>query len=495
MELNFIRNTENSYDMKGKISLRVRIFFSMILLTIFSLLLIVVATYFQYFAQNDDYNNRRLIRKETQVKSHLKNIIIKDTAIKFVPKNYDYFLKEFNPISAIHKVEFALYSLDGKPLYYSYVDDFDETDHLKINDTIIKDLTKNQTTRILEQNINEKGKFQSSYSLLLGDDLKPYLILYFPYFEDLSFSQTELNIFLIRLLQVYSLMLIATIFFAFFLSSFITRPIEKLRSKILKTGLLEKNNRIKIKTKTKEIESLVRSYNKMLSELEKSAEKLARGQREQAWQEMAKQVAHEIKNPLTPMRLTIQSFQQFNNPNEKNYQKKLESFLKTLIEQIDTMSMVANTFSDFATMPKPKIKDQDIVEITKSAVQIFKNANLKIKTTKKKIIWPIDRTQWIRVLTNLIQNAIQAVPENRTPKINLEILLEKNKLKMNLEDNGTGIVKRDQLKIFEPKFTTKSAGMGLGLAIVKNIIDSLNGTINFKSEPNKGTKFSITLKK
>ena len=195
------------------------------------------------------------------------------------------------------------------------------------------------------------------------------------------------------------------------------------------------------------------------------------------------------------MRLTIQSFQQFNNPNEKNYQKKLELFLKTLIEQIDTMSMVANTFSDFATMPKPKIKDQDIVEITNSAVQIFKNANLKIKTTKDKIIWPIDRTQWIRVLTNLIQNAIQAVPENRTPKIYLQISLENNKLKMNLEDNGTGIVKRDQLKIFEPKFTTKSAGMGLGLAIVKNIIDSLNGSISFKSEPNKGTKFSIILKK
>ena len=159
------------------------------------------------------------------------------------------------------------------------------------------------------------------------------------------------------------------------------------------------------------------------------------------------------------------------------------------------MSMVANTFSDFATMPKPKIKDQDIVEITKSAVQIFKSSNLKIKTTKDKIIWPIDRTQWIRVLTNLIQNAIQAVPENRKPNINLHISLEKNKLKMNIEDNGTGIVKKDQLKIFEPKFTTKSAGMGLGLAIVKNIIDSLNGSISFKSEPNKGTKFSIILKK
>ena len=237
--------------MKGKISLRVRIFFSMILLIIFSLVLIVVATYFQYFAQNDDYNNRRLIRKETQVKNHLKNIISKDTAVKFIPENYHSFLEEFNSISTIHKVEFALFSTDGKPLYYSYVDDLENTDHLKLNDTILKNLIKNKASRILEQNINEKGEFQSSYSLLLGDDLKPYLILYFPYFEDLSFSQTELNTFLIRLLQVYSLMLIATIFFAFFLSSFITRPIEKLRSQILNTGLLEKKNTIRIKTKTK----------------------------------------------------------------------------------------------------------------------------------------------------------------------------------------------------------------------------------------------------
>ncbi len=164
-----------------------------------------------------------------------------------------------------------------------------------------------------------------------------------------------------------------------------------------------------------------------------------------------------------------------------------------MIEQIDTMSKVANAFSDFATLPEPKVVEEDIVEITSLATEIFESSNIKFITSSKSLLWPIDRTQWIRVLTNLIQNAIQAVPQGREPKIEVRLTHQKHQLNIQIMDNGSGISSEDFHRIFEPKFTTKTGGMGLGLAIVKNIIDSFNGSIDFTSSMTKGTTFSIKL--
>jgi nitrogen fixation/metabolism regulation signal transduction histidine kinase len=364
-----------------------------------------------------------------------------------------------------------------------------------LSQEVIDDLYQNQSLRLLKQNQAEKGKFQSSYSILADEFGQPYAILYFPYFEDVSFSTTELNTFLTRVYQISLLMTIITFSFAFLLSGFITRPIETLRNKIDKIGLLKGNERVSLENASKEIDSLVFSFNSMLDALEASAEKLAKSEREQAWQEMAKQVAHEIKNPLTPMRLTIQSFQQRFDPLEENSLDKLNDFSKTLIEQIDTMSRVASAFSDFATLPQPNILEEDIAEITRLATEIFENASIRLDLPNKTILWPIDRTQWIRVMTNLIQNAIQAVPQGNTPIIELKMRATEHNLNVQIKDNGTGIAPEDIPRVFEPKFTTKTGGMGLGLAIVKNIISSLNGTINFSSSLEEGTTFYIDLKR
>ena len=164
-----------------------------------------------------------------------------------------------------------------------------------------------------------------------------------------------------------------------------------------------------------------------------------------------------------------------------------------MIEQIDIMSQVANAFSDFATLPQPNIAKQDIVEITRLATEIFDSNYLNVLTPKQEILWPLDRTQWIRVITNLIQNAIQAVPQSRTPKIEIKLVKIKKQIKVTIQDNGSGINPEDVDNIFEPRFTTQTGGMGLGLAIVKNIIESLNGTIFFESTPGVGTTFTIFL--
>ena len=324
---------------------------------------------------------------------------------------------------------------------------------------------------------------------------KKYAILFFPYFQDVSFAESELNVFLTTLYQIYFIMLVVAIVLAYFISRFVTRSIETIRVKIGQTGLLKKNEKIFLNNATKEIDSLVNSYNKMIDDLEDSAERLAKTEREQAWQEMAKQVAHEIKNPLTPMRLTVQSFQKNSGFKSENEKIKLNDFCEILIEQIDTMSNVATSFSDFATLPKTQLEKTDIVESTKKVVEFFEQNNISFETSDENIFIKLDKAQWIRVMTNLIKNSIQAIPLNREPSIEVKISQSSKSVKIVVSDNGIGVSKKNREKIFEPKFTTKSDGMGLGLGIVKNIINSHRGKISYKSKSKKGTDFTIYMPK
>ena len=220
---------------------------------------------------------------------------------------------------------------------------------------------------------------------------------------------------------------------------------------------------------------------------------LAKTEREQAWQEMARQVAHEIKNPLTPMRLSVQSFQQRLDPNAPNLQTKINEFSSMLIAQIDTMSQVANAFSDYATLPKAQLKEEDIVELTKRATEVFEQENVKFKSDVTQQIVQLDRTQWIRVMTNLIQNGIQSVPAEKPTQIKVQIKVDGKWVEVHVKDNGQGILSQNKDKIFEPKFTTKTKGMGLGLGIVKNIITSHNGSITFQSKKGSGSTFVVKI--
>ena len=262
-----------------------------------------------------------------------------------------------------------------------------------------------------------------------------------------------------------------------------------------KMRLEKKNEKIHLKNATREIDSLVQSYNKMVDDLTDSAEKLAKTERQQAWQEMARQVAHEIKNPLTPMRLTIQSFMHRYDPNDPGIKKKVTDFSNLLIQQIDTMSEVASAFSDFATLPKPNMKDCDLVELTQMAVNIFHHKHIFFSSNKAHIYYKLDRTQWVRVNTNKVQNALQSVPKSKIPRIGVQLFSEPNQIILSIMDNGNGISIENKEKIFEPKFTTKNSGMGLGLGIVKNIVESHKGTIKCVSTIKKGTTFTIMLPK
>jgi len=480
--------------LKNKMSLRLRIFISMILLVFTATLLVLGSTYYQYRTESDQYNTYRQDRKETQLTKQINYIVSKfDLSNNY--EKWENFKIDFEEITKIHNVEYSIFNLEGKPLFYSYLPLEIISNNYSLDEDFCKMLVSLEGGKITKENTTDVGKFHSSYTVLKDEFGKNYAILFFPYFQDVSFAESELNVFLTTLYQIYFIMLVVAIVLAYFISRYVTRSIETIRLKIGQTGLLKKNEKILLKNATKEIDSLVNSYNKMIDDLEDSAEKLAKSEREQAWEEMARQVAHEIKNPLTPMRLTVQSYQNTNSLESKEEKDKLNDFCDTLIEQIDTMSTVATSFSDFATLPKTQLEKSDIVDTTKKVIEIFEQNNISFTTSKESIVIKLDKEQWIRVMTNLIKNSIQSIPSDREPNINVEITDSKNSVKVLVSDNGLGVLEENKEKIFEPKFTTKTDGMGLGLGIVKNIINSHRGKISYKSKRKKGTKFTISLPK
>ena len=303
----------------------------------------------------------------------------------------------------------------------------------------------------------------------------------------------ELREFLTRLSGVYLVMLVIAIFLAYFISKYITRSLQTISDKLGQTRLAKRNEKILIANPGEEIGKLITSYNAMIDELEASAAKLARSEREQAWREMAKQVAHEIKNPLTPMRLSVQSFELTFDPNEPDAQEKIKEFSDTLIQQIDTMSNIASAFSSFADMPAQQKETLNVVNTVKLALEIFTEPYIYFIAEEEEIIAKLDRTQLIRVITNLVKNAIQAMPEIENPRVEVRVVSEQGQVKITVADNGIGISEEFRDKIFEPKFTTKTSGMGLGLGMVRNIVETNGGTIQLTTKEGKGTVFTVTL--
>ena len=279
------------------------------------------------------------------------------------------------------------------------------------------------------------------------------------------------------------------------MSRYITNPLFQISNRLKLTKLSQTDNKIILKNPPKELAELVNSYNLMIDELEDSAIKLAKSERENAWREMAKQVAHEIKNPLTPMRLTIQSFQKNFNLENKNVNLKVDEFSKSLIQQIDVMSSIAGAFSDFAKMPEQKKELLNLNKLIDSALDIFDKELINFSFDSNEVLANLDKSQLIRVLTNLVKNAIQSVPKDRDPIIDVYLSSTTTHAIIKISDNGSGIDEENKLKIFEPRFTTKSSGMGLGLSIISNIVKSFGGSIEFETKMNIGTTFTITLPK
>jgi two-component system, NtrC family, nitrogen regulation sensor histidine kinase NtrY len=448
----------------------------------------------QFKNEAKDYHQERLDRKEFAIKEHI-NYVLANTTYPLTEKNLPFIFKDkIHELADIHNLEINIYGLNGKLLKSSKASFSVDKVAPPIPNYVLKLVQSSVEKRYVDIKTVNGLKNRSSYSQIKDDKFKPLGILNIPYVEDDGFYETELQQFLLRLSQVYSFMLIIAFALAYFLASYITKSLKTISDKINETSLNQKNEKIVIEANSREINSLINAYNKMVDKLEDSATMLAQSEREQAWREMAKQVAHEIKNPLTPMRLTVQSFQRKFDANDPELKQKLNDYSKTLIQQIDTMSAVASAFSNFASMPAQQNETLNVVKVVELALDIFNEDFIVFKSNKEYVISKIDRTQLIRIITNLVKNAIQSIPdEQEEKKVLVSVNEVENDVIITVEDNGIGIESNNIEHVFEPKFTTKTSGMGLGLGIIKNIIENYKGTITFETELGKGTTFFVSL--
>lgn len=479
----------------SKLSLRIRIFLSMILLILLTSILIVVVTVHQYTEQTDEYNKGRLQRKVRSVRASIDYWLENGNFFIISEKNLRPIFKDkIDEISTIEKLELNIYNLKGK-LEVSSANGFVKNNPIhQLSDSILSKIDK-YPRGFMQTSSGKSANLQSSFAYVKDSKLKPFGIVNIQYLQDNTVQEKDLQDFLFRLFFVYSIMFVAAIAIAYFLSSYITQSIKAVTDKIEQTKLNKRNEKIILKNASSEISTLITAYNSMVDELGKSVSKLAKSEREQAWREMAKQIAHEIKNPLTPMWLSTQNFQRKFDINDPDIYTKVNEFSHSLVQQIDSMSAIASAFSNFAKMPVQKNERLNIVEIVKYTTQIFSENYIHFSSKKEMIMADWDKSQLIRIVTNLIKNSIQALKNKENKKIEVTVIDEPNTIVISVADNGKGISEEDKQKVFEPKFTTKSSGMGLGLAIVKNIVETYNGTVSFTSEVNVGTLFKIKIPK
>jgi signal transduction histidine kinase len=340
-----------------------------------------------------------------------------------------------------------------------------------------------------------KQEYLSAYIPFRNNDDKIIAYLNLPYFAKQAELRKEIADFLAAYINVYVLLIVLAIMVTVLVSRFITRPLQLIREKMRNIGLGKSNEKIVWK-KRDEIGNLVEEYNRMIDELAKSAELLARSERESAWREMARQVAHEIKNPLTPMKLSVQYLQKAWEDKSPDWEKHLNRFAQTIVEQIDNLSEIASEFSDFAKMPATNIEKIELTRIIKSAADLYHhyaNIQVEILNPEKESYVAADKRQLLRVFNNVIQNAVQAVGNKSDGRINISVFREERFYRVEIEDNGSGITEEQAGKIFSPSFTTKSSGTGLGLAMVKSIMNNLAGTVSFESKPGQGTTFIVKI--
>ena len=475
--------------------LRTRIFLVMILLVFISFLLIGVSTNFQILESSNYYHELRLERKEAQ----LQKAISYELEESKIENAQNAFKNELGKIAMIQNISFNIYDLDGSIMHVisNVRENEDETNYQfpsieRIDSSVLNKIKSSEKLKYVDIIKADDLNLRQSYSYILDNNNNPIWILNLPYFDDDNLNAYEIRSFIFNIIQVYLLLFVLAIIISYFISSYITSPVSQIAYMMKRLTIDKSNKKIDLDVNSREMHALVQSYNEMVDQIDNNVKELAKNQRELAWREMAKQVAHEIKNPLTPMKLSVQNFKLKFDPNDPQINSKLEDFSKTLVQQIDVLSSIATAFSSFAEFPDQKNEFIDFAEEIQLCLEIFNDHDIKFIKPKEKIQGNFDKSNLVRIVTNLVKNSIQATSELNNPNIEIELKKIDSNIELKISDNGSGIPTSLKEKIFEPNFTTKNKGTGLGLSIIKKLIDSYNGKIGFTSKAGK-TIFKITV--
>jgi two-component system, NtrC family, nitrogen regulation sensor histidine kinase NtrY len=484
-----------------QMNIRSQIYSTIIFVSIFSFVVIGAATILFFISRYNKNNRERLSRTIQVMSSDFKNKIsdhsimddqlpIRDSAA------YEKIQRQINEVAEIHNTDINIYNPDGtlqitsQPFVYnkgilSYM--MEPSAYYNM-----KQLRKIQY--IQDERIGNLA-YQSIYVPVRKEDGDIDSYLNIPNFTTSSDLKQEISNFLVTIINLNAFIFLIASVIAVIITNRITNSFTWIGERMREINLGKHNEEITW-SRNDEIGGLVREYNKMVRKLEESAAALAKTEREGAWREMARQVAHEIKNPLTPMKLSIQYLQKAIDNNAPNVKELSSTVATTLIEQIEHLSRIAAEFSQFANIGNISSEVFDLHELLHSLVLLHgiqENAEITWQPVNGKLMVHADKTQINRLFTNLLQNAIEAIPGEKMGLIQLKEEMNDGQVIVSVQDNGTGIPAETQAKIFSPNFTTKTSGTGLGLAMCKGIVEQAKGNIWFETKPGEGTSFFVSL--
>lgn len=425
------------------------------------------------------------------VRLHLQNLQEQKSSQAF-------FEQEVDKLAQDTKSDINYFDLEGKlvyssrPLIYEY--------HLlsdRINPEAYQNILEDQENQILVNESLGKLNYKAVYLSIKDTKNKRLGVIGVPFFDSSSTLEKQLKEVFTTILSICIALFLILLVVSYFASNHLTYPLKMVAKKIKRTSLNRQNEPIKWEAND-EIGVLTKSYNNMVKMLEESKDALSQSEKQSAWREMARQVAHEIKNPLTPMKLSIQQLQRTLPSLDEKSQKRIERALGSLTEQIDNISEIANSFSEFAKMPVPRSEVFDLSSLVEKTAYLYaqnNKVNVSIEANEKDLLVRSDHQLINRVVTNLIINGIQSVPEGRKPEIKIRVYRNtKEKFAIiEVKDNGSGIPENVSNRVFIPNFSTKIGGSGLGLAMAKRGVEHSGGNIWYETEMGVGTTFYVDL--
>lgn len=481
-------------------NIRTQIHIIIIFVSLFSFVVIGIATISFFIVRFDRNNEQRLTKAIQLMASEMSTIRDKYVDDDIPTLNYlgstgGDLERKIIEISEIHNVDVNVYDANGnltvstQPYIYNK-----HVLSTKMEPRAYYSLAFEKQTQKIQTETVDNFSFLSIYVPVKFKDGSTYAYINIPYLNSQSELNQEISNFLLTLINLNVFIFVLAGAIAMLITNRITSSFTLIGEKMREISLGKMNEAI-VWTRNDEIGALVQEYNKMVQKLEESAQGLARSEREGAWREMARQVAHEIKNPLTPMKLSIQYLQKAINSGSPNVKQLSEQVAVTLVEQIEQLAKIAGDFSQFANIGNVAPERFDVGEVLGTLTNLYNtDTSLHIDWQKTSIgsdYILADKVQVNRLFTNLIKNAIEASSESEQVDITVRQYRQEDRVVIAVIDNGTGIPKDMQDRIFTPNFTTKSSGTGLGLAICKGIVEKANGSIWFETQEGKGTAFYV----
>lgn len=478
----------NSFSLRGRIQVAV------IALIVTAFIIIAAVTVLFNRRELSEYHRTQLERKVAAAAAAANERIALTPNVLF---NTDETAHLVASIAQTQDLVVNVYNLNGELMASSTEILFDRKIlSRQINPLAFYALTHDRENLIILTEKIGSFEYQTAYAPLKSDVGTAVGYLNIPYdaADDRS-GKRDVAALLGALLNVYVLLLLFAGILAIAVANSVTRPLAAIADKLRQVKLGIQSERVDYQNDD-EIGLLVRRYNDMVEALEQSTIELAKSQKESAWREMAKQVAHEIKNPLTPMKLNLQLLERAFESDPERAKEMYKRISSSLIEQIDGLAHIASEFSNFAKMPTAKNERFLVNKLVESVCELFEEegkCKVALSIPEKAIYVMADKNQLMRVLNNLVKNAIQAIPEGREGEISVSVIAENAKVIISVQDNGIGIPEDQRLQVFVPHFTTKTSGSGLGLAMSKQIVEAAEGRIWFETEIYRGTTFFVEL--